>query len=74
MSKLADYTKMTRDEIKAACGDDARKWADAFFAFLKADIPGLSLGDFANIWQYFEDAIETAHEVRAERRRQRGTE
>lgn len=56
---MTDYTAMGSADMVHECGDDASKWADAFFQFY----PHCNVNwDVVMAW--FANAIEHSHDVR----------
>jgi len=75
---IVDYSKMEAPELFEACGDDAKKWAQAFIQCTKNAVidEGLMIGWFANAIEHSCDvrekkACSTGVElIAAERKRQ----
>ena len=69
MTDIPDFPAMTGPELVAYCGDDARKWAEAF-----VNINGSGAADSRSLYDtmvtWFANAIETADDVRAKRMRE----
>lgn len=55
---MIDYTKFEGPELNAFCGDDARKWAEAFTQMCPEPL------DVDWVFGWFANAIETAHDKR----------
>lgn len=59
--RTIDYRAMSGAEMLEACGDDAKKWADAFCQINPIADPNFMMGWFAN-------AIEQSTTVRCQRK------